>query len=129
MVQLTSPTLALPRPGFPQRVTPVKRYSGVTVTADEKATASSPGTLNELNFSEPTGVTSIGTSQKQGPFDYLYEFSETRKVLEDFFKSPDDDDPAAHIDFATDSEYVSVLSSVSRILYKQFQYIHTGIRP
>lgn len=82
---------------------------------DENPTSSSPGTLNEINFIEPNSVSTIGQTQKQGPFDYLYEFSETRKVLEDFFKSPDDDEPATHIDFATDSECVSACANVSLV--------------
>lgn len=99
-------------------------------TVDEKPTASSPSTLNELNSIEPTIVTTIGTTQKQGPFDYLYEFSETRKVLEDFFKSPDDDDPAAHIDFATDSECVCIYFFVFHdIETKLVKYLHAGLRP
>ncbi|XP_050054978.1 uncharacterized protein LOC114125090 isoform X8 [Aphis gossypii] len=52
---LSSPTLYMPRPGFPQRV----------IQDDSRSSSPSP-TMN---------------------FDYLYEFSETRKVLEEFFKS------------------------------------------
>lgn len=44
-----------------------------------------------------------GLVSKSGPFDYLYEFSETRKVLEDFFKSPDEPLPSD----CNDSEIVS----------------------
>ncbi|XP_050524031.1 uncharacterized protein LOC126895824 isoform X2 [Daktulosphaira vitifoliae] len=52
---LSSPTLYVPRPGFPQRV----------IQDNSRSSSPSP-TMN---------------------FDYLYEFSETRKVLEEFFKS------------------------------------------
>ncbi|XP_063239253.1 uncharacterized protein LOC134540432 isoform X5 [Bacillus rossius redtenbacheri] len=57
---LASPSVYPPRPGFPQRV------------------VATP--------SEPDGALSPGG----GAFDYLYEFSETRKVLEEFFRRPED---------------------------------------
>ncbi|XP_052121506.1 uncharacterized protein LOC113202824 isoform X8 [Frankliniella occidentalis] len=59
---LSSPSLLTPRPGFPQRVLP------------------------DCNLSPPTSTASTTNST----FDYLYEFSETRKVLEEFFKPSSD---------------------------------------
>ncbi|XP_034239649.1 uncharacterized protein LOC117644366 isoform X13 [Thrips palmi] len=59
---LSSPSLLTPRPGFPQRVLP------------------------DCNLSPPTSTASTTNST----FDYLYEFSETRKVLEEFFKPSTD---------------------------------------
>ncbi|KAJ9589276.1 hypothetical protein L9F63_017521, partial [Diploptera punctata] len=58
---LASPSVYPPRPGFPQRVLP-------TPTDQPQASTT------------PTSTTAA--------FDYLYEFSETRKVLEEFFKCP-----------------------------------------
>lgn len=106
--------LTLPRPGFPQRITSAQRqYAPVanSPTAD-LSSSHEPQVLWEPDGAAAAAITDAvaGGVDKHGPFDYLYEFSETRKVLEDFFKSPDeDDDPAAHIDFATDSECVSII--------------------
>lgn len=58
---LASPSVYPPRPGFPQRVLPTPTDQPPTSTT-------------------PTSTTAA--------FDYLYEFSETRKVLEEFFKCP-----------------------------------------
>lgn len=70
---LASPSVYPPRPGFPQRVictpTEPESMSEVPVTNLEKSTTTAPTT-----------------------FDYLYEFSETRKVLEEFFKYPSADE-------------------------------------
>ncbi|XP_055680912.1 uncharacterized protein LOC129788691 [Lutzomyia longipalpis] len=64
---LASPALFPPRPGFPQRVVP------------------SPNAASYEDIPPPDDAKPATT------FDYLYEFSETRKVLEEFFKCPDDD--------------------------------------
>ncbi|XP_044249371.2 uncharacterized protein X11L isoform X1 [Drosophila takahashii] len=65
-------------PGFPQRVSPTT--SGVNnATASAKA---SVGNLIDLIDHE---------EEKTPTFDYLYEFSETRKVLEEFFKANPED--------------------------------------
>ncbi|XP_050440343.1 uncharacterized protein LOC126845618 isoform X3 [Adelges cooleyi] len=69
---LSSPTLYVPRPGFPQRV----------VEDDSRSSSPSP-TMN---------------------FDYLYEFSETRKVLEEFFKSGTENQDSQQLQFQ-DLEY------------------------
>lgn len=69
---LSSPTLYMPRPGFPQRV----------VQDDSRSSSPSP-TMN---------------------FDYLYEFSETRKVLEEFFKSGAENHDTQQLQFQ-DLEY------------------------
>jgi len=69
---LSSPTLYMPRPGFPQRV----------VQDDSRSSSPSP-TMN---------------------FDYLYEFSETRKVLEEFFKSGAENQDSQQLQFQ-DLEY------------------------
>ncbi|XP_067013612.2 uncharacterized protein [Anabrus simplex] len=60
---LASPSVYPPRPGFPQRVLPNSSDQSLP-----------PSSSNQ----SPGGST----------FDYLYEFSETRKVLEEFFKCP-----------------------------------------
>ncbi|XP_025197304.1 uncharacterized protein LOC112596052 isoform X13 [Melanaphis sacchari] len=69
---LSSPTLYMPRPGFPQRV----------IQDDSRSSSPSP-TMN---------------------FDYLYEFSETRKVLEEFFKSGAENQDTQQLQFQ-DLEY------------------------
>lgn len=38
---------------------------------------------------EPSASTSPNQTTSNSTFDYLYEFSETRKVLEEFFKQTD----------------------------------------
>lgn len=69
---LASPSVYPPRPGFPQRVlcTPTKPEPGTDIP------------VIELEKTTPGAST----------FDYLYEFSETRKVLEEFFKCPPADE-------------------------------------
>ncbi|RZF41468.1 hypothetical protein LSTR_LSTR000182 [Laodelphax striatellus] len=64
---LASPSVYMPRPGFPQRV--------VSDDGDGPTDEHSPS-HSLMNETRTT-------------FDYLYEFSETRKVLEDFFKPSD----------------------------------------
>lgn len=59
---LSSPSVFPPRPGFPQRV--------VAPPQDETPRAVTPPPLPGVD----------------GAYDYIYEFSETRKVLEEFFK-------------------------------------------
>lgn len=44
-------------------------------------------------------------------FDYLYEFSETRKVLEDFFKVPTKDEEKKIVDSFVESDTGSLVSS------------------
>ncbi|XP_060529602.1 amyloid-beta A4 precursor protein-binding family A member 2-like [Cylas formicarius] len=71
---LASPSVYSPRPGFPQRVV-------TTPSPSEKESPDAESIChNKNNSSSPTTNTST--------FDYLYEFSETRKVLEEFFKCP-----------------------------------------
>ncbi|KAJ6639095.1 Protein lin-10, partial [Pseudolycoriella hygida] len=87
----TTSLFSSPRPGFPQRI---------LMTTQE---ASNPTTsYNQINADDTSNdVSEIGTSSdmtiseqppKNSTFDYLYEFSETRKVLEEFFKCPGNDD-------------------------------------
>lgn len=53
-------------------------------TDDTSNDASEIGTSSDLTISEQP--------PKSSTFDYLYEFSETRKVLEEFFKCPGNDE-------------------------------------
>jgi amyloid beta (A4) precursor protein-binding family A protein 1 (X11) len=80
---LASPSVYPPRPGFPQRVvfTPSPNENEVSPTAENNV-------FNKKTSPPPTTTTSTTTST----FDYLYEFSETRKVLEEFFKCPPPDE-------------------------------------
>lgn len=70
---LASPSVYPPRPGFPQRVI-------CTPTEPESMTDVPIGNIEKTTPTAPT------------TFDYLYEFSETRKVLEEFFKYPSADE-------------------------------------
>ncbi|XP_045482877.1 uncharacterized protein LOC123686695 isoform X3 [Harmonia axyridis] len=67
---IASPNVYPPRPGFPQRVV-------CSPTENEKT----PVENNQFKVTSPPSTTN-------STFDYLYEFSETRKVLEEFFKCP-----------------------------------------
>ncbi|XP_019869472.1 amyloid-beta A4 precursor protein-binding family A member 2 isoform X3 [Aethina tumida] len=70
---LASPSVYPPRPGFPQRIinTPSPNENETNLNIENNS-------FNK-NSSSPTATST---------FDYLYEFSETRKVLEEFFKCP-----------------------------------------
>lgn len=70
---LASPSVYPPRPGFPQRV---------ICTPTEQESMSELSVTNNVENTTPAAST----------FDYLYEFSETRKVLEEFFKYPSADE-------------------------------------
>ncbi|XP_065165960.1 uncharacterized protein [Atheta coriaria] len=69
---LASPSVYPPRPGFPQRVVCSPSENDAPTTDNYRTNGSKPGS--------PRTTSST--------FDYLYEFSETRKVLEEFFKCP-----------------------------------------
>lgn len=71
---LASPSVYPPRPGFPQRV--------ISIPSENEENASTPVDTQIDHHPHPVNST----------FDYLYEFSETRKVLEEFFKCPPDGD-------------------------------------
>ena len=73
----TTAKVLLPKPGFPQRVT--------SPALNKPESPINPASPNETTYNTNDTIMS-----KNCTFDYLYEFSETRKVLEDFFKSPDD---------------------------------------
>ncbi|KAI5711337.1 hypothetical protein M8J75_016198 [Diaphorina citri] len=75
---LSSPSVYLPKPGFPQRI------------LDEDSSGCTPGVSSSHQAPATISTGSISPPPGQGPgFDYLYEFSETRKVLEEFFKPGD----------------------------------------
>ncbi|KAK9889876.1 hypothetical protein WA026_008678 [Henosepilachna vigintioctopunctata] len=60
-----------PRPGFPQRVVRNSNENDKTPVVEN----------DQFKITSPSATTN-------STFDYLYEFSETRKVLEEFFKCP-----------------------------------------
>lgn len=67
---------------------------------------------NENNVSN-SDVTIAKTSPTYSTtFDYLYEFSETRKVLEDFFKCPTNDEEKKIVDSFNESDTGSFVSSI-----------------
>uniref|UniRef100_A0A1B0D2W1 Uncharacterized protein n=1 Tax=Phlebotomus papatasi TaxID=29031 RepID=A0A1B0D2W1_PHLPP len=79
---LASPAV-FPRPGFPHRVVP-SPSGGAYGNCQEDG-------QEEVKTQPPT------------TFDYLYEFSETRKVLEEFFKCPESDSERAK---SSSSEFI-----------------------
>ncbi|KAK2582138.1 hypothetical protein KPH14_004502 [Odynerus spinipes] len=112
---LSSPSVYMtPRPGFPQRVLPTtpnhkekedtsaeiiveKPVIETTIAHTEdqsiNVSPSSPKIEDEEDDSlKPPALPTDNISSLVSPggstFDYLYEFSETRKVLEEFFKCP-----------------------------------------
>ncbi|EDW26511.1 GL13054 [Drosophila persimilis] len=94
-------------PGFPQRVSPTASGvgggggSGSGSSNHNVAGKASSGNLIDLIDHEEDGRTAAAR-EKTPAFDYLYEFSETRKVLEEFFKAnPDDEKRFA--DYTTES--------------------------
>ncbi|XP_070511043.1 serine-rich adhesin for platelets isoform X8 [Cardiocondyla obscurior] len=110
---LSSPSMYMtPRPGFPQRVLPTtpnhneKEDTSAEIvidktvieninTEDQPINSSSPSPKaeeEEEDSLKPSTLPADNISSLVSPggstFDYLYEFSETRKVLEEFFKCP-----------------------------------------
>ncbi|XP_076235962.1 uncharacterized protein LOC143180251 [Calliopsis andreniformis] len=113
---LSSPSVYMtPRPGFPQRVLPTTPShnekedtsaeiivekavveKNMNYSDDQAINASPPSPKVEDEEEEdslkpstlPTDNISNLVSSGGSTFDYLYEFSETRKVLEEFFKCP-----------------------------------------
>ncbi|KAH8408905.1 hypothetical protein KR009_003633 [Drosophila setifemur] len=101
----TNNSFALPGPrkrppGFPQRVSPTTSGEGVGNNNTATAAKASVGNLIDLNDHEEERS---GTAREKTPtFDYLYEFSETRKVLEEFFKANPEDEKR-FTDYTTES--------------------------
>lgn len=93
-------------PGFPQRVSPTTSSSNHTVAAK-----ASVGNLIDLIDHEEDRGSRMVRDEKTPTFDYLYEFSETRKVLEEFFKANPEDEKR-FTDYTTESGD-DVASSVS----------------
>ncbi|XP_033358199.1 uncharacterized protein LOC117237891 isoform X10 [Bombus vosnesenskii] len=112
---LSSPSVYMtPRPGFPQRVLPTTPShnekedtsaeiivekavveTNINYSDDQTVNASPPSPKIEDEEEDslkpstiPTDNISNLVSSGGSTFDYLYEFSETRKVLEEFFKCP-----------------------------------------
>ncbi|KAK1137492.1 hypothetical protein K0M31_001998 [Melipona bicolor] len=112
---LSSPSVYMtPRPGFPQRVLPTTPShnekedtsaeiivekavveTNINYSDDQAVNASPPSPKIEDEEDDslkpstiPTDNISNLVSSGGSTFDYLYEFSETRKVLEEFFKCP-----------------------------------------
>ncbi|XP_026294712.1 uncharacterized protein LOC412594 isoform X13 [Apis mellifera] len=112
---LSSPSVYMtPRPGFPQRVLPTtpnhneKEHTSAEIIIEKAVVeknmnysdnhavnASSPSPKIEDEEEDSLKPSIISTdnisnlvSSGGSTFDYLYEFSETRKVLEEFFKCP-----------------------------------------
>ncbi|XP_043800907.1 uncharacterized protein LOC122719288 isoform X1 [Apis laboriosa] len=113
---LSSPSVYMtPRPGFPQRILPTtpnhneKEHTSAEIIV-EKAVVETNMNYSDnhaVNASFPSpkiedeeedslkpsiistdNISNLVSSSGGSTFDYLYEFSETRKVLEEFFKCP-----------------------------------------
>ncbi|XP_037920527.1 uncharacterized protein LOC119657601 isoform X2 [Hermetia illucens] len=90
-VYTASAPLHAARPGFPQRIfsqppetpSPIGNDAQQSNTEDTSNDVSEIGTSSDFTSSE---------KPKSSTFDYLYEFSETRKVLEEFFKCPSNEE-------------------------------------
>ncbi|KAH8336198.1 hypothetical protein KR074_010188 [Drosophila pseudoananassae] len=96
-------------PGFPQRVSPTTSSGGgastpAAATASAATAKASVGNLIDLiDHEEERSSTTAATMREKAPtFDYLYEFSETRKVLEEFFKANPEDEKR-FTDYTTES--------------------------
>ncbi|KAH8392981.1 hypothetical protein KR200_007209 [Drosophila serrata] len=96
-------------PGFPQRVSPTN--SNTHTTANSVTAKASVGNLIDLIDHEEDRGSRTVREEKTPTFDYLYEFSETRKVLEEFFKANPEDEKR-FTDYTTESGD-DVASSVS----------------
>ncbi|XP_046999210.1 uncharacterized protein LOC124615403 isoform X7 [Schistocerca americana] len=81
---LNSPSVYPPRPGFPQRILTSQQQQA---SSQQPQQQQSPQQHQQDEQETETG-SSGGDGTGTGAFDYLYEFSETRKVLEEFFKCP-----------------------------------------
>lgn len=79
-------TLHPPRPGFPQRIVPTTSEQMTTSPLKENK-FNSEDNSNDISEMCNSSIFTMNDS-KTSTFDYLYEFSETRKVLEEFFKCP-----------------------------------------
>lgn len=72
-----------------------------------------------VNSTNANRTTSLTTAPNTTTFDYLYEFSETRKVLEDFFKCPNNDEDKKMVDCFNESDTGSYVS-FSSIIFQRF---------
>ncbi|XP_037029018.1 amyloid-beta A4 precursor protein-binding family A member 2-like isoform X4 [Bradysia coprophila] len=101
------------KPGFPKRITlPSSNYDSQHAITDT-TTANTPSHV----FSDEIS--------KESTLDYLYEFSETRKVLEDFFSEPAIDpildDSDSECDKSSDNAYIGQrLASLAHLSNNQY---------
>lgn len=86
---LSSPSVYPPRPGFPQRI--------ICTPNDSEQNSLSDNGFNNQKTNSLSSPSKVPCST--ATFDYLYEFSETRKVLEEFFKCPPNDDISLQAEF------------------------------
>ncbi|XP_037932052.1 probable serine/threonine-protein kinase DDB_G0282963 [Teleopsis dalmanni] len=66
--------------------------TNVELTATAPVTAIAAPTAAAATTTTATSTSILSIPTKSSTFDYLYEFSETRKVLEEFFKCPSNDE-------------------------------------
>lgn len=115
---LSSPTVSFPRPGFPQVIFFFVTYFFHTTCNYIYLNFYQQRILDE---SSTPGVSSVTTSLPNtttaSSFNYLYEYSETRKVLEEFFK-PDEAQEKTQQQFRV---------SIGKFLFFQKYTSRTGI--
>ncbi|KAH8287520.1 hypothetical protein KR054_009442 [Drosophila jambulina] len=101
-------------PGFPQRVSPTTSSNHTTTANSVSAKASVGNLIDLIDHEEDRGARTV-REEKTPTFDYLYEFSETRKVLEEFFKANPEDEKR-FTDYTTESgdDVASSVSSLTR---------------
>lgn len=98
---------------IPEEKSPVDPLSGNITTQNLNTTL--------LDNIDSGGVSTEATNTKNSTaysttFDYLYEFSETRKVLEDFFKCPNNEDETKIVDCFNESDTGSFVSAIKSLL-------------
>lgn len=102
---------------------PVNPLSGNNTTQNPNTTL--------LDNNDSGGVSTEPTDTKNSTaysttFDYLYEFSETRKVLEDFFKCPNNEDEKKIVDCFNESDTGSFVSA-NKSLFIRMSFINNNV--
>jgi len=102
------------RAATPPQAPPVLALAPPTAVAGSTANGTGNGNGTATGNATATGPLSLHT--KSSTFDYLYEFSETRKVLEEFFKCPSTDEQPI---MENGSDVDSIVSTQMMIVFGQ----------
>ena len=84
----------------------VNVVTSTTPTTPARSTNSVPAVISNAASTStlPSNIAgALSLPVKSSTFDYLYEFSETRKVLEEFFKCPSNDEKPLEVSSDIDS--------------------------